>query len=150
VLAEYTRLLKLLAMGYIKARTAKPSKKMTVRTRLLLIFLVLWLPMKPALALVMLFCDHGVGMVSHEGHQLTPAHHGQVPQSKGDQHESSQPQNNPCESPVLCHLVSSAILSSVPVVMEPDSDKGFLLNSTSSLNEFVPDGLERPPRARLA
>ena len=150
--SEYpcTHLLKPLAMAILKARKAKLSKKMAVRTKVLLIFLVLWLPIKPAVALVMPFCDHGVGMASHEGHQLAPAHHGQVPQSKDDQHERNQPQKNACGSPVLCHLVSSAIISSISVVIEPDSDKRFLPNSTSSLNEIVPDGLERPPRAPLA
>ncbi|MGH7425767.1 MAG: hypothetical protein ACREJP_06335, partial [Candidatus Methylomirabilales bacterium] len=111
---------------------------------------VLWLPIEPVLAFAMPFCNQEVGMAPHEGHQLAPAHHGQGSQSKDDQHERSQPQKNACESPVLCHLVASAILSSVPVVIEPDSDKLFLPNSTSSLNEIVPDGLERPPRAPLA
>jgi len=123
---------------------------MVVRTKLLLIFLVLWLPIEPVLGFVMPFCDHGVGMASHERHQRAPAHHGQGPQSKDDPHERSQPQKNACESPVLCHLASLSILSSVPVVIEPDSDKLFFPNSTSSLNEIVPDGLEHPPRAPLA
>lgn len=123
---------------------------MAVRTKLILIFLALWLPIKPAVAFVMPFCNHGVGMASHEGQQLAPAYHGQGPQSKDDQHGSSQPQKNPCRLPVLCHLVSLAIISSVPAVMEADSDKRSLPNSTSSLNEFVPDGFERPPRGPLA
>ena len=125
-------------------------EEMAVRTRLILIFLVLWLPIKPALAFVMPFCTQDMGMASHKGHQLAPAHHGQAPQSKDDRHERCQPQKQACESPVLCHIASSAVISSIPVVIEPDSGNLFLPDSTSSLNDIVPEGLERPPRAPLA
>jgi hypothetical protein len=123
---------------------------MAVRTRLLLIFLVLWLPIKPALAFVMPFCTHDMGMASHKGHQLVSAHHGQAPSSKDARHERCAPQKHACVSPVLCHVVSSAVISSIPVVIEPDSDNLFLPDSTSSLNDIVLEGLERPPRAPLA
>ncbi len=119
----------------IETDTLSPAK-------LLLIFLVLWLPIKPAVAFVMPFCNQNAGMAA-------PAHHGQVPHTDAS-HESNQAQENACESPVLCHLVSLAILLSVPVVIAPDSDKLFSPDNTPHLNEFVPDEFDQPPRAPFA
>lgn len=121
---------------------------MAVRAKVLLFFLMFWLPIKPAMACVMPLCNQHVDVTSHEGHQLATAHHGQVPHSDVP-HEGNQAQENACGSPGLCHLVSSAILRSVPTVIEPDSDGLFFPNSTSRFNAIVPDGIEHPPRAPL-
>ncbi len=117
--------------------------------KLILIFLVLWLPIKSVPAFVMPSCNQDMGMASHHVQRLADADHGQVPQSKDDRHESDQPSMD-CESLALCHLVSSSIIMSVSIVIAPDSDKAFLPNRTISLNGIVPDGLERPPRPPLA
>ena len=119
---------------------------MAASKRSILIFLVLWLPIKSVPAFVMPSCNQDVGMAPHHEQRLADADHGQVSQSKDDRHETSKY----CESLAHCHLVSSSIILSVSIVIAPDSDKAFLPNRTISLNGIVPDGLERPPRPPLA
>jgi hypothetical protein len=122
---------------------------MAASKRLILIFLVLWLPIQSVPAFVMQSCNQHMGMPSHHIQRLADADHGQVPRSQDDRRESDQPSMD-CESLVLCHLVSSSIILSVAIVIAPESDKAFLPNRTISLNGIVPDGLERPPRPSLA
>jgi hypothetical protein len=122
---------------------------MAASKRSILIFLVLWLPIQSVPAFVMPSCNQDMEMASPHVQRLADADHGQVPHSKHDRHESDQPSKH-CQSLALCHLVSSSVISSLPVVIEPDSDNLFLPDSTSSLKDIVPEGLERPPRAPLA
>ena len=121
---------------------------MAASKRLILIFLVLWLPIKSVPAFVMPSCNQDMEMPSHHVQRLADADHGQVLQSK-HRHEGDQPSKN-CESLAHCHLVSSSIILSVSVAIGPESDKAFLPNRTISLNGIVPDGLERPPRPPIA
>ena len=144
------RLLKAAGKGYIQSNTqAEGATKMAASKRLILMFLVLWLPIQSVPAFVMPSCNQDVGMASHHVQRLADADHGQVPPSKDDRHESDQASKD-CKSVALCHLVSSSIILSVSIVIAPDSDKAFLPNRTISLNGIVPDGLERPPRTPLA
>jgi hypothetical protein len=144
------RLLKAAGKDYTQSYTqGEGATKMAASKRLILIFLVLWLPIQSVPAFVMPSCNQDMGMASQHVHRPADVDHGQVPQSKDDRHESDQPSKD-CQSLALCHLVSSSVILSVSIVIAPDSDKAFLPSRTKSLNGIVPDGLERPPRPPLA
>ncbi len=110
-------------------------------TRLLLAFMLVWLPMQGYASEAMSFCLHqhedapmqmaaGEHEGCHNGHDTTIAKSGAV-----------------CDNCFSCHLIAQPALIVAPLVLAVDSSRSFQrpLNLTFSL--LFPEQLQRPPLA---
>lgn len=116
--------------------------------KLIVAFLVLWLPLSPVLGIAMPFCQQSLGIATHDvpqggGHEhaAQPPEHGDVFDKAGKYH---------CASFTLCHLASASAITSCSEVLSVDLKADHHPFRVLNFTQFVPERPERPPRLMLA
>jgi hypothetical protein len=137
-------------------KLVKYTNAMSLFRRLLLVFLVAWLPLQGWAAVAMPFCKHGLGHSSgaqtagsddERQLQRVHAHHdhdsGDTPTNAG--HGLSCNDCGACHLACSSSLVSAAIVIGVPAVL-----RNYRLPPVPSLYLFYPEQPNRPPLNAIA
>lgn len=113
---------------------------MALFRKLILVFLVLWLPVNPALAIVMPFCQHSTGIATHE-HAAQPPSHGYVFDKAG---------GFSCARFTLCHLAVAWVIASFSEVSSADLKAEYNSFIVPHFTQFIPEQPAHPPRIAFA
>ena len=115
-------------------------------TRLLLAFMLVWLPLQGYASEAMSFCLH-----QHEdtAMQMTAGEHqGCHSQKASSQHEETIAKNSAaCDNCFSCHLIAQPALIVAPLALGVESSKLFQPPLKTSFSPLFPEQLQRPPLA---
>ena len=120
--------------------------------RLVLCFIILWLPVQGFAAIAMPFCKHALGhsavaQTASDPHEHHQHHKHQGEAADGNLHGSGLM----CDDCGACRLACSALV--VPVVLilcVPVAQSSFVLPSATPLHSFFPEQPCRPPLGAIA
>src|SRR4051794_41284495 len=127
--------------------------------RLILVFLIAWLPVQGWAAVAMPFCKHALGNSSaaqtagdqHEHHlQTTDAHH-QHHQHPDNDTPANAGHGLMCNDCGACHLAcSSSLIPTAIVMLVPAELREYRLSPPALLYLFYPEQPSRPPLTAIA
>ena len=111
--------------------------------KLILIFIMLWLPLQGYAATAMPFCQH-----NESGQQ---ARHDMMHAAQDDQH--SHPSNDqhtakgglPCDNCTMCHMCSAIVIPTIAVNLTITPDKHFDIPAPIRFSLVFPEQPQRPP-----
>lgn len=118
---------------------------MALFKRLIAIFLLLWLPVNPAVALVMPFCPQSMGIVTHEPHQGADHEHAAQPPEHGDVFDKAGKYS--CASFTLCHLAGASVIASFSEALLAHLKGNYHPLNVPGFIQFIPEQPERPPKS---
>lgn len=111
--------------------------------RVVLVFIMLWLPAQTFAIVGMLYCDHHLH--SHVPHQGPGPDQHQHPADHGHADHDLAKKSSLCEQCSLCQNCSFSTLPSAVVAGPPDFVFSFQDARPSSFQPFFPERLQRPP-----
>lgn len=118
-------------------------------TRLLLAFMLIWLPLQGYAGGSMTFCSH-----QHEAdtsHKDAVEHQGCHDQIAYPHHEKTITQSSvSCDNCFSCHLIVQPALIVAPLALGLDSNRLFQPPLNLAFTLFFPEQLQRPPLALLS
>lgn len=128
---------------------------MSVVRRLILVFLIAWLPLQAWAAVAMPFCKHALGHSSGAPTAVDHhAHHMQMAAVQHHQHEDGTQAKGYgllCNDCGACHLAcSSSLVPAAIVIAVPAVPREYHLSPPTSLYLFYPEQLSRPPLNAIA
>jgi hypothetical protein len=121
---------------------------MALFRKLILIFLVLWLPVNPALAIVMPFCQHSTGIATHNVHGVATHEHAAQPPGHGYIFDKAS--GFSCARFTLCHLAVAWVIASFSEVPSADLKAEYNSFRVPHFTQFIPEQPEHPPRIAFA
>jgi hypothetical protein len=121
---------------------------MALFRKLILVFLVLWLPVNPALAIIMPFCQHSTDIAIHDAHRVDLHEYAAQPPDHGYVVDKAGQLN--CASFTLCHLANASVIASFSEVSSADLKAKYNSFSIPHFTQFIPEQPEHPPRIAFA
>jgi hypothetical protein len=121
---------------------------MVLFRKLILVFLVLWLPVNPVLAIVMPFCQHSPGVATHDVHGVAIHEHATQPPGHG--YVLDKAGGFICARFTLCHLAGAWVVASFSEVSSADLKAEYNSFSVPHFTQFIPEQPEHPPRIAFA
>jgi hypothetical protein len=115
-------------------------------TRLLLAFMLVWLPLQGYAGEAMSFCLH-----QHEESAMQMAageHDGCHSQNDSSQHDDTMAKSGTaCDNCFSCHLIAQPALIMAPLALGTNSNRLFQLPLEISFSPLFPEQPQRPPLA---
>jgi hypothetical protein len=117
---------------------------MVLFRKLILVFLVLWLPVNPVLAIVMLFCQHSIEIATHDVHGVATYEHAAQPPDHGYVFDKAGKFS--CAGFTLCDLADAWVIASFSEISSADLKAEYNSFSVPPFTQFIPEQPEHPPR----
>ncbi|MDO9189088.1 MAG: hypothetical protein Q8K01_12050 [Sulfurimicrobium sp.] len=114
-------------------------------TRLLLAFMLVWLPIQGYASEAMSFCPH-----QHEDAPMQMAADGHEGCHGQDHGTTIAKSGVACDNCFSCHLIAQPALIVAPLALVVDSSRSFQRPFNLTFSLFFPEQLQRPPLAFLS